>query len=115
MKQIKLDEDIKQYIRIFVLVVLIIFFQCETNSIFLSSLNLSHIGMQNYHQFFLAIGMFFVIITYNVDLSIGVVASLISGLSAIYIFIFYSFHKDISYEGANYSRRNYKSRKAYYY
>lgn len=83
MKKIKLNDNTSQYIRIFVLVAMITFFQYGTNYVFLKPINVSNLLIQNYYVFILAIGMFIVMITYNIDLSIGIVASFVSLLSGV--------------------------------
>lgn len=83
MKKRKLNDNTGQYIRIFVLGVMITFFQITTNYVFLTPINVSNLLIQNSYVLILAIGMFIVMITYNIDLSIGVVACLASELSGI--------------------------------
>lgn len=79
----KILNNFVKNILFFILIVLILYFQYATKCLFLSPTNVSNMVMQNVSMFILAIGMLIVITTYNIDLSVGVVASFVSALSGV--------------------------------
>lgn len=76
-------NNIRQYGMIIALAFIIILFQILTNGILLKPLNITNIILQNSYILILAIGMLLVIITGNIDLSVGSVAAFIGAVSAI--------------------------------
>lgn len=80
-----LKDNIRQYGMIFALVVIMIFFAIYTQGISLTPLNVTNLVLQNAYILVLAIGMLLVILTGNIDLSVGSVAALIGACFAIMI------------------------------
>ena len=76
--------NIRQYVMVIALAVVIIFFQVLTNGVLLKPLNISNLISQNAYILILAIGMLLCILTGgNVDLSVGSVAGFVGAISAI--------------------------------
>ncbi|AGI40475.1 ABC transporter permease [Thermoclostridium stercorarium subsp. thermolacticum DSM 2910] len=81
-----LGGNLRQYVMIIALVVVIIFFQIITGGILLSPLNITNIIQQNAYILILATGMLLCILTCgNIDLSVGSVAGFIGAVSAVFI------------------------------
>ncbi|HHY64086.1 MAG TPA: sugar ABC transporter permease [Clostridiaceae bacterium] len=81
-----LRGNLRQYVMIIALVVVIIFFQIVTKGTLLSPLNISNIIQQNAYIFVLATGMLLCILTCgNIDLSVGSVAGFVGAVSAVFI------------------------------
>ena len=81
-----LRGNLRQYVMIIALVVVIIFFQIVTQGVLLKPLNISNIISQNSYVLILAIGMLLCILTGgNVDLSVGSVAGFVGAVSAVFI------------------------------
>jgi putative multiple sugar transport system permease protein len=79
-----LKGNIRQYVMVIALVVVIIFFQVLTKGVLLKPLNISNLISQNAYILILAIGMLLCILTGgNVDLSVGSVAGFVGAISAI--------------------------------
>lgn len=78
-------DNIRQYGMIFALVVILLFFNFYTKGISLTPLNVTNLVLQNAYILVLAIGMLLVILTGNIDLSVGSVAALVGGICAILI------------------------------
>lgn len=78
-------DNIRQYGMIFALVAILIFFNFYTNGISMTPLNITNLVLQNAYILVLAIGMLLVILTGNIDLSVGSVAALVGAVSAILI------------------------------
>lgn len=76
-------SNIRQYGMIIALVLITIFFQIMTDGVLLKSLNVTNLILQNSYILVLAIGMLLVIITGNIDLSVGSVAAFVGALSAV--------------------------------
>ncbi|CAN7198235.1 sugar ABC transporter permease [Paenibacillus sp. LjRoot153] len=76
-------SNIRQYGMIMALVLITIFFQIMTDGVLLKSLNVTNLILQNSYILVLAIGMLLVIITGNIDLSVGSVAAFVGALSAV--------------------------------
>src|SRR5690625_3757665 len=85
MNDIKLlvSENIRKYGMIIALIGIAILFQVLTNGILLTPLNITNIIMQNSYIIILAIGMMLVIITGEIDLSVGSVAAFIGAIAGI--------------------------------
>lgn len=78
--------NIRQYVMVIALVVVIIFFQIVTNGVLLKPLNISNLIAQNAYILILAIGMLLCILTGgNVDLSVGSVAGFVGAISAVLV------------------------------
>lgn len=81
-----LRGNMRQYVMIIALVMVIIFFQILTQGILLRPLNLSNLIAQNSYILILATGMLLCILTCgNIDLSVGSVAGFIGAISAVFI------------------------------
>lgn len=79
-----LKGNLRQYVMVIALVVVIILFQILTNGVLLKPLNISNLISQNAYILILAIGMLLCILTGgNVDLSVGSVAGFVGAISAI--------------------------------
>jgi putative multiple sugar transport system permease protein len=76
-------SNIRQYGMIIALVLITVFFQIMTDGVLLKSLNVTNLILQNSYILVLAIGMLLVIITGNIDLSVGSVAAFIGAISAV--------------------------------
>ncbi len=84
-KKRKFEFNSRQYGMIIALVAIIILFQFLTKGILLKPLNVANLIMQNSYILVLAIGMLLVILTGNIDLSVGSVAAFIGATSAVFI------------------------------
>lgn len=78
--------NIRQYVMVIALAVVIILFQILTKGVLLKPLNISNLISQNAYILILAVGMLLCILTGgNVDLSVGSVAGFVGALSAIMV------------------------------
>lgn len=78
-----LKGNIRQYVMVIALAVVIIFFEFLTDGVLLKPLNISNLISQNAYILILAIGMLLCILTGgNVDLSVGSVAGFVGAISA---------------------------------
>lgn len=77
-----LKDNIRKYGMAIALVLIMGLFQVLTDGILLKPLNITNLILQNSYILILAIGMLLVIITGNVDLSVGSVVALIGAISA---------------------------------
>lgn len=75
--------DIRKYGMGIALVSIMILFEVLTNGILLKPLNVTNLILQNSYILILAIGMLLVIITGNVDLSVGSIAAFIGAIGAM--------------------------------
>lgn len=81
-----LRGNIRQYVMVIALLVVVVFFQIVTGGVLLMPLNISNLIAQNAYILILATGMLLCILTGgNVDLSVGSVAGLIGAISAVLI------------------------------
>lgn len=81
-----LRGNLRQYVMVIALAVVIILFQIMTGGVLLKPLNISNLIAQNSYVFILATGMLLCILTCgNVDLSVGSVAGFIGAISAVLI------------------------------
>ncbi|MBM7540937.1 multiple monosaccharide ABC transporter permease [Amphibacillus cookii] len=87
MNEIKnlITQNIRKFGMIIALVGIVIIFQVLTGGILLTPLNITNIIMQNSYIIILAIGMVLVIITGEIDLSVGSVAAFIGAISATFM------------------------------
>ena len=72
--------NLRQYGMIIALVLITLFFGTVTGGVLLKPMNISNIFMQNSYIIFLSIGMFFCVLTGNVDLSVGSVVGVSGAL-----------------------------------
>ena len=78
-----LKGNIRQYVMVIALAIVIILFQFLTNGVLLKPLNISNLISQNAYILILAVGMLLCILTGgNVDLSVGSVAGFVGAISA---------------------------------
>lgn len=75
-------NNIRQYGMVIALITIMLFFQIVTKGVLLNPLNITNIILQNSYILVLAVGMLLVIITGNVDLSVGSVAAFVGAVSA---------------------------------
>jgi putative multiple sugar transport system permease protein len=78
-----IKNNIRQYAMALALVVIMILFQVLTGGILFKPLNITNLILQNSYVLILGIGMLLVIITGNVDLSVGSVVAFVGAISAI--------------------------------
>lgn len=78
-----MKNNIRHYGMFMALIIIMIFFYIMTNSVSIRPLNINNIILQNAHIIVLAVGMLFVIVTGNIDLSVGSVAAFVGAMSAI--------------------------------
>jgi putative multiple sugar transport system permease protein len=76
-------NNIRQYGMIIALVSIMLLFQILTDGILLKPLNITNLIQQNSYILILAVGMLMVIITGNIDLSVGSVAAFVGAFSAV--------------------------------
>jgi len=78
-------KNIRQYTMALALVVIMVFFQILTNGVLFKPMNVTNLILQNSYVLILSVGMLIVILTGNVDLSVGSVAAFIGAISAIFM------------------------------
>ncbi|WP_268811329.1 multiple monosaccharide ABC transporter permease [Virgibacillus dakarensis] len=78
-----INSNVRRFGMIIALVGIAILFQFLTNGILLTPLNITNIIMQNSYVIVLAIGMMLIIITGEIDLSVGSVAAFIGAVSGV--------------------------------
>lgn len=79
----RIQIDIKKYGMIIALVAITAFFQFLTNGVLLAPMNISKLIMQNGYILILAIGMLPIILTGNIDLSVGSVMALVGAVTSL--------------------------------
>ncbi|MBN2222473.1 MAG: sugar ABC transporter permease [Vallitaleaceae bacterium] len=83
---LSIKGNIRQYVMVMALAIVIILFQILTKGVLLKPLNISNLISQNAYILILAVGMLLCILTGgNVDLSVGSVAGFVGALSAIMV------------------------------
>ncbi|RSL34874.1 sugar ABC transporter permease [Salibacterium salarium] len=90
METIKMSfiNNFRRYGMIIALIGIMLLFQILTSGTLLTPLNITNIIMQNSYIIILAIGMMLIIITGNIDLSVGSVAAFVGAISAIMMISF---------------------------
>ncbi|MFV0465751.1 MAG: multiple monosaccharide ABC transporter permease [Lachnospiraceae bacterium] len=78
----RIQIDFKKYGMIIALVVITIFFQVLTKGVLLAPMNISKLIMQNGYILILAIGMLPIILTGDIDLSVGSVMALVGAVTS---------------------------------
>lgn len=78
-----ISNNIRKFGMIIALFGIIVLFQVLTNAILLTPLNITNVIMQNSYVIILAIGMMLIIITGEIDLSVGSVAAFIGAISGV--------------------------------
>ncbi len=85
-KKFKLEASaLRAYTMLGALVVIWLFFHYQTDSIFLTPRNLSNLMLQTSVTGIIAIGMLMVIVSGNIDLSVGSLLALAGGVAAIFL------------------------------
>ena len=83
---ISFRNNMRQYVMVIALAVVIILFEITTGGVLLKPLNISNLIMQNAYILILATGMLLCILTGgNIDLSVGSVAGFVGAISAVLI------------------------------
>ena len=82
-KSNKVGKVLKQYSMVIILVVIAVLFQILTGGLMFTNTNLTNIILQNSYVVILVCGMLPVILTGNVDLSVGSVLAFIGAIAAI--------------------------------
>ncbi|MEW8972932.1 MAG: multiple monosaccharide ABC transporter permease [Tissierellaceae bacterium] len=77
--------DIKKYAMFIALISITLLFQVTTDRVLLKPMNVSKLIMQNSYVLILAIGMLPVILTGNIDLSVGSVLAFVSSIAGVMI------------------------------
>lgn len=80
-----MKSNVRQYAMAVALVVIMILFQILTAGVLFKPLNITNIILQNSYVLILSVGMLLVILTGNVDLSVGSVAAFIGAVSAVFM------------------------------
>jgi len=75
-------SNVRQYGMLIALVSIMLLFQVLTNGLLLKPLNITNLILQNSYILVLAVGMVLVIVSGNIDLSVGSVAAFIGAVSA---------------------------------
>lgn len=78
-----LKSDMRKYSLFIVIIVISVFFHIATNGLIFTPLNLTNIVLQNGYIIILVVGMLPVILSGNIDLSVGSIAAFIGGLAAV--------------------------------
>jgi len=76
-------NNIRQYAMVIALVCIMIFFQFLTDGIMFKPMNITNLILQNSYVLILAIGMLLIIVTGNIDLSVGSVVAFVGAVSAV--------------------------------
>ena len=82
------SNNIRRFGMIIALFSIIVLFQILTNGVLLTPLNITNVIMQNSYVIILAIGMMLVIITGEIDLSVGSVAAFIGAIAGVLLVTF---------------------------
>ncbi|WP_254904041.1 multiple monosaccharide ABC transporter permease [Streptomonospora nanhaiensis] len=78
-----LRSNARQYGMVIALAVIVVLFQILTGGLLLRPLNITNVIMQNSYVLILAIGMMLVIVTGNIDLSVGSVVAFTGAVAAV--------------------------------
>jgi putative multiple sugar transport system permease protein len=76
-------NNVRQYAMVIALVCIMIFFQFLTEGIMFKPMNITNLILQNSYVLILAVGMLLVIVTGNIDLSVGSVVAFVGAVSAV--------------------------------
>ena len=83
MKKEQVMKTLRAYSMVIVLVVIAVLFHLLTNGLIFTAMNLTNIILQNSYVVLLILGMLPVILTGNVDLSVGSVLAFVGAIAAI--------------------------------
>ena len=78
-----IKSNIRDYGLLLSLIVIMVFFQVQTDGALFKPLNLTNIVLQNSYIVIMALGMLLVIVTGHIDLSVGSVAGFIGAVAAV--------------------------------
>ncbi len=78
-------NNIRQYGMLIALVIIMAFFQIQTDGVLLKPLNVTNLVLQNSYIVIMAIGMLLVIVAGHIDLSVGSIAAFVGALAAVMI------------------------------
>lgn len=80
-----IKNNVREYAMVLALVVIMILFQILTGGVLFMPLNITNIILQNSYVLILAVGMLLVILTGDVDLSVGSVAAFVGAVAAVFM------------------------------
>ncbi len=80
-----LSSHLRQYGLLFALIAVMVFFQIVTDGTLLRAVNITNLLLQNSYIVIMALGMLIVIVSGNIDLSVGSVMGFIGALAAVMI------------------------------
>ncbi|WP_298983130.1 multiple monosaccharide ABC transporter permease [uncultured Roseibium sp.] len=80
-----LSSHLRQYGLLFALIAVMVFFQIVTDGTLLRAVNITNLLLQNSYIIIMALGMLVVIVSGNIDLSVGSVMGFIGALAAVMI------------------------------
>jgi ABC-type xylose transport system, permease component len=80
-----LKNNIREYAMVLALAVIMLLFEVLTGGVLFMPLNTTNIILQNSYVLILSVGMLLVILTGNVDLSVGSVAAFVGAISAVFM------------------------------
>lgn len=80
-----LVRHLREYGLLFALIAIMVFFQIVTNGTLLKPVNVTNLLLQNSYIIIMALGMLIVIVSGNIDLSVGSVMGFIGALAAVMI------------------------------
>ncbi len=80
-----LMSHLREYGLLFALIVIMVFFQVVTDGTLLRPVNITNLLLQNSYIIIMALGMLIVIVSGNIDLSVGSVMGFIGALAAVMI------------------------------
>jgi putative multiple sugar transport system permease protein len=89
-----IKSNVRDYVLLFALIAIMIFFQIATQGILFKPVNLTNIILQNSYIIVMALGMLLIIVAGHIDLSIGSVSGFIGGMAALLITGTMPFFKD---------------------
>lgn len=80
-----LVRHLREYGLLFALIAIMVFFQVVTNGTLLKPVNVTNLLLQNSYIIIMALGMLIVIVSGNIDLSVGSVMGFVGALAAVMI------------------------------
>jgi len=80
-----LASHMREYGLLFALIAIMAFFQIVTNGVLLRPVNITNLLLQNSYIIIMALGMLIIIVSGNIDLSVGSVMGFIGALAAVMI------------------------------
>ena len=80
-----ISSHLRQYGLLFALIAVMAFFEVVTDGTLLRAVNITNLLLQNSYIIIMALGMLIVIVSGNIDLSVGSVMGFIGALAAVMI------------------------------